>query len=174
MLAQKKINPKFGSKIEELFELIKVEEDWETYVSPRTAEIVKSIYENQSMNKTMQEHNMKYTTVRSHLLRALDRIQEKRTDFKRNGQSDQAQELFDLMDNTPDWKEYVTDKEAELAERYREIRNFYELGRELELHPGNIAGTLYGTTQKIGVVGKIKQRIPQIERRDIDGRREEG
>lgn len=167
------LNPKFGDKILELYKLVDETPDWEKYVSKKTAEVVKFVFEKQSTDEAIEHFNMKYTTVRSHLLRALDRVGEKNTEFKRYGKSDQAQELFELMDTNSDWKDYVTDNEAFLAEKFREVKNFYELGRLLNLAPSNIAGTLYGTTQKIGVIGKIKQKLPQIDRRDIDKRREE-
>lgn len=166
------INPKFGDKLIELHQVIDETPEWEQYVSKKTAEVVNYVIESQSTDDAMKHFDMKYTTVRSHLLRALERVSTKKTDFKRYGKSEQATELFDLMDNTPNWKEYVTDNEVFLAEEFKKVRNFYELGRMLDLAPSNIAGTLYGTTQKIGVVGKIKQKLPQTERRDIDGRRE--
>lgn len=170
---KKDINPKFGGKIEELFDLINEVEDWEQYVTEKTANVVKYLYKCQSMLETEQHFDMKYTTVRAHLLRAISRISERRTDFKREAKSDQALELFEIIDNTPNWKDFVTDNEAMLAEKFREVKSFYELGRMLDLVPGNIAGTLYGSTQKLGVIGKIKQGIPQTDRRDIDKRREE-
>ena len=34
---------------------------------------------------------------------------------------------------------------------------FYEVGRILQTKPSNIAGTLYGTSQRLGVVGKIEK-----------------
>lgn len=161
------VNKQFGKKTRDLLNLIEKTPDWEQYVTDKTAEVVKKISDNQSMQGTMDEMNMKYTTVRSHLLRAYDRISEKRTDFRRGGKSDLAQELFDLMDNVSEWEIYVTPYEAELAKQFRDVRNFYELGRQLGISPGNIAGTLYGTTQKVGVIGKIKEKLPQAERRDF-------
>lgn len=160
------VNKQFGKKTRDLLNLIEVTPDWEQYVTDKTAEVVKKVHGNQSMKETIDELDMKYTTVRSHLLKAYDRISEKRTDFRRGGKSDLATELFELM-NVEDWETFVTPYEAELAKQYKEVKNFYELGRKLNISPGNIAGTLYGTTQKIGVIGKIKERLPQVERRDF-------
>lgn len=169
---RKKTNNQFGTKVNELFELIEKNPDWDKYVTNSTAAIIRTLIKTQSMQDTMNEFDMKYVTVRANILRAIERISNKDTQFKREGKSKQAQVLFDLMDSTPDWKDFVTDHEAELAEHFRDIRNFYKLGRITGLAPGNIAGTLYGTTQKIGVIAKIKSRIPQTERRDVDGRKE--
>lgn len=162
----------FGNKVNELFHLLDTVEDWDKYVTRKTASVVRTLQKTQSMNETMAEFNMKYVTVRSHVLRAIERITKRDTVFKREGKSQQSQELFELMDTVEDWEVYVTDNEADLAKQFRDIKNFYELGRMLNLAPSNIAGTLYGTTQKIGVIAKIKSKIPQINRRDVDGRRE--
>ena len=143
-------------------------ENWEKYVTQKTANICKTLYDTQSMNETMEIFDMKYVTVRAHLMRAIERISDRRTDFKREGKSDQAQELFELMDTVPNWKEYVTDHEANMAEEFRKVRNFYKLSEVLGVAPGNIAGTLYGTTQKMGVITKIKAGVPQAQRRNVD------
>lgn len=170
---RKKKKSPFGAKVNELFEIMETTPDWEQYVTKKTSEICKKLYDNQSMNETMEYFDMKYITVRAHLLRAIERISDKRTDFKREGKSDQAQELFELMDSVENWKEYVTDNEANMAEEYRKVRNFYRLSESLGVAPGNIAGTLYGTTQKMGVITKIKAGVPQSDRRDVDNRRNE-
>lgn len=163
----------FGTKVNELFKLVELNPEWDKYVTRKTAAVVRTLIKTQSMTDTMNEFDMKYITVRAHILRAIERISNKDTEFKREGRSKQAKELFELMSTVPDWKIYVTDHEAELAEQFRDVKNFYELSRRIGLKPGNIAGTLYGTTQKIGVIAKIKSRIPQTERRDVDGRRED-
>ena len=166
-MAEKKVNKLFGEKNLELFRLMDETPNWEQYVSEKTAAVIKYVKESQSMQATMEHFGMKYTTVRAHILKAIDRIKNKKTDFKRGGKSELAQELFRLMDETPNWEQYVTHYEAELAKRFRKVKNFYKLGKELNIAPSNIAGTLYGTTQKIGVIGKIKERKPQSERRDF-------
>lgn len=169
----KDINAKLGTFVLELFDLINEQEDWEKYLTPATVKTVKTIYETQSMNETCEILNMKYVTVRSHLIKAVDRISNKRTNFRRGGKSEHAQELFDLMDSVENWKSFVTDQEAMLAIKYREVKNFNELGRQLGLAASNIYNTIFGNTRLIGVVGKIKQGLPQSERRDIDGRKKE-
>lgn len=166
-LNKKKKSP-FGAKVNELFELMETVENWQQYVTKKTADICTYLYESQSMNETMEHFDMKYITVRAHLIRAIERISERRTDFKREGKSEQAQELFHLMDTVSNWKEYVTENEAHMAEEFRKVRNFYKLSAKLGVAPGNIAGTLYGTTQKMGVITKIKAGVPQTQRRNVD------
>lgn len=163
----KKKSP-FGAKVNELFELMETVEDWKKYVTSKTADICTYLYNCQSMNETMDHFDMKYITVRAHLMRAAERISDRRTDFKREGKSDQAQELFELMDTVEDWEEYVTEHEANMAKKFREVKNFYKLSEVLGVAPGNIAGTLYGTTQKMGVITKIKAGVPQSQRRNVD------
>lgn len=151
----------FGGKIKELFLLIEKVPDWDKYVSEQTAVIIRTLYSNKNMNDTLEQLDMKYTTVRAHLTRAIDRIKEQRKDYLRDGRSELAQRLFALMDN-PEWTKSLTDYEKVLAEKFKEKKNFYEVGRELNITPGNIAATLYGNTQKLGVIGKIeKQKIKQ-------------
>jgi hypothetical protein len=170
-MKERQTNKQFGQKVNELFDIIESTPDWDKYVTRKTAAVIRTLIKTQSMTDTMNEFNMKYITVRSHILKAIERISKKDTEFTRDGQSKQAKELFELMETIPNWTEYVTFHEAEIALCYKDVKNFYEVGRRLGLKPGNIAGTLYGTTQKIGVIAKIKSRIPQTERRDIDKRR---
>lgn len=163
----------YGARSKELFELMDTVENWEQYLTEDTADIVKHLRITESVVETAEHFELKYPTVHANILRAIDRIKNKRTDFKRGGKTKQARELFELMDKVENWKEFVTDYEAFLAEQYRKVKNFYELGRILDLKPSNIATTLYGSTQKIGVIGKIKEGIPQTQRRDVDNRRED-
>jgi hypothetical protein len=177
-MEKRPINKQFGKKIRALFELIENTENWEQYVTDETAEVVKYVYDVQSIKIAESGLNMLGVTIRAHLLRALDRITDKNTEFKHGGKSELAQELFNLMDTVPNWEKYVTEYEALLAKTFREVRNFYKLAEVLGLNKvnaegkvisgaGNIAGTLYGTTQKMGVIGKIKEGKPQSERRDF-------
>lgn len=146
----------FGSKIKELFDIIENTPDWEYYVSNKTKDIIKTLYENKNMTDTLEQLDLKYITARSHIIRAIDRISNKRTDHLRKGKSQSAQELFELMENQ-NWKEGLTEKEILLAENYKHYKNFYEVGRQLNLAPSNIAITLYGSNQKCGVIEKIKK-----------------
>lgn len=165
---KRKKKAQFGAKVNELFELMETVEGWEKYVTTKTADICNYLYNSQSMNETMEHFDMKYITVRAHLMRAAERISNRRTDFKREGKSEQAQDLFKLMDTVENWEEYVTEHEANMAKEFRKVRNFYDLAKVLGVAPGNIAGTLYGTTQKMGVITKIKAGVPQSQRRNVD------
>lgn len=163
---EKEINKKFGKKILDLFEVIQNDPNWEKYVTEKIANVIKVVYKNQNMIDSAIELNMPYITIRSHLIQATKRIRSKNTKFREVGEH--ALELFKLMDETENWKDYVTNHEAELAEKFKEVKNFYEVARQFDLQAGNIAGTLYGTNQKIGVIKKIKQKIEQKNRRNID------
>jgi predicted transcriptional regulator len=155
---EKIVGKQFGSKIKELFLLIEKTPNWDKYVSEQTTKVIKTLYATKNMNDTLEKLDMKYTTVRAHLIRAIDRIKEQRKNYLRDGQSELAQRLFVLMDN-PEWSKSLTTYEKTLAEKFKEKRNFYEVGRELNITPGNIAATLYGNTQKLGVIGKIQKQL---------------
>jgi DNA-binding CsgD family transcriptional regulator len=146
----------FGSKIKRLFELIEVIPNWEDYISDTSKIIIKTLYANKNMTQTLEELNIQYPKARAHIVRAIDRIENCKVDHLRQGLSQQAQELFKLMED-PDWRLCLTSNEVLLAEKFKECKNFYQVARELNLTPGNIAATLYGSTQKIGVINKIKQ-----------------
>lgn len=148
----------FGSKIKELFTLIEKTDNWEQYVAPQTAEVVNTVHDLKNMTEALEQLNMKYTTARAHLMRALDRIENKKLDRLRDGLSRQAQKLLDLMEND-EWKDGLTDREIEIAEMFRETKNFYETARQLAIQPSAVAITLYGSTQKLGVVNKIKRNL---------------
>lgn len=155
------IGNQLGSKVQELFKLIEQTPNWEMFVSDQTEHVVKTLYKHKNMTDSLEELGMKYTTARAHLLRAIERITEHKVDFLRKGESKQAQQLFSLMDSIPCWENIVTEREAMLAKKFRKVKSFYELGRELNQSPGNIAATLYGSTQKMGVVGKLLKRLPK-------------
>ena len=146
----------FGSKVKELFELIEKNHDWEKYVSDKTKLVVKTLYKNQNMTNTLEELDMKYITARSHIIRAVDRIKEKKTDYLRQGQSKQAQKLFKLMEEE-NWQEGLTENEIKLAEAFKKHKSFYEVGRKFDIAPSNVAMTLYGSNQKLGVISKINK-----------------
>ena len=150
----------FGPKIQELFHLMETVKDWEQYVPLESIRVVKRLYELKNMTDTSEELEMKYVTVREHALRTARRIKEKKLDYLRDGRSALAQRLFDLMDRDG-WERGLTENEIMLAKRFREVKSFYELARQLELVPGNIAATLYGSTQKLGVIHKIERNFKQ-------------
>lgn len=148
----------YGAKVKELFKLIEETDNWEQYVAPQTKEVVMNIYNKGNMTEALEEMGMKYTTARAHLMRALERITSRKLDGLRDGLSRQSIKLLDLMENES-WKEPLTEREIELAEKFRETKNFYEAARQLNIPPSTVAITLYGSTQKLGVVNKIKRHL---------------
>lgn len=147
-----------GNKVHDLFNLIETVDDWEKYVSSKTEEIVKTLYKTKVIKDSMDELGLKYSTIRSHLMRARERIKDRRVDYLRNGESKMSQQLFSLME-IKGWQKNLTDHEILLAKEYKKEKNFYQVARKLGLTPGNIAGTLYGNTQKLGVIEKIKEQL---------------
>ena len=165
MSATKNLTGKqFGPKIQELFRLMETVKAWEQYVPLESIRVVKKLYELRNMTDTSEQLDMKYVTVREHALRAARRIKEQKLDYLRDGRSALAQRLFDLM-SKDDWKIGLTEQEVMLAEKFREVKSFYELGRQLDLVPGNIAATLYGSTQKLGVINKIERNFKMIKKK---------
>ena len=146
----------FGKKIHQLFALMDKTPDWEQYVSEDAEKLIKTLIEKKNMTEVMEMYDMKYVTLRENLLRASRRIEARKKNYLRNGQSELAQELFELMDR-PNWEIVLTDNEVFLAKSFKSAKNFYALARELDLKPGNVAATLYGSNQKLGVIGKLKR-----------------
>ena len=147
-----------GSKVKELFKLIEETPNWEQYVAPLTKHVVEVLYQKGNMTDTLEELDMKYTTARAHLMRALERISSKKSDKLRGGKSRQSQQLLDLMTGMY-WKNGLTNHEVNVAESFMREKNFYEVARQLNMKPGNVAITLYGSTQKLGVINKIKRQL---------------
>lgn len=148
----------FGSKVKELFTVIEKTNNWEQYVAPQTARVVNTVHDLKNMAEALKKLNMKYTTARAHLMRALDRIENKKRDGLRGGLSRQANILLTLMEN-PKWKGCLTEREIEVAEKFRDTKNFYEAARQLNIQPSVVAITLYGSTQKLGVLNKVKRYL---------------
>lgn len=146
-----------GKKTEELLDIMECTPEWGNYVTNKAKLVLTTLYKTKSMSDTLVELNMKYNTARSHMIRGLERIKNKKKNHLRNGRSEKAEELFNLMENK-NWKNNLTVKEIELAELFRQHKNFYRIAEIKDLSPGNIAGTLYGNSQKPGVVGKIKSK----------------
>ena len=158
MTKRKLTGNQLGSKVKKLFILIENIDNWEKYVAPSTVKVVKTVYELKNMTEALEKLDMKYTTARAHLMRALERIDKKKLDHLRNGLSSKALELFSLM-NTDNWKDGLTDREIEMAETFRETKSFYEAARKLSISPSVVSITLYGNTQKVGVLKKIKNKL---------------
>ena len=150
---------KFGKKMKELCDVVAAEPNWRNYVEGNTVTLIEDLFTIQNLTVVSEKHDLTYTNIRAKYLVALDRIKAKKTDRIRNGKSDKAQHLLSLLDSTEDWELPLTEREITYAKLFKEHKNFYEVGRILNIPPSNIAGTLYGTSQRLGVVGKIEKYL---------------
>ena len=149
---------KFGKKIKELIQLIHDNEDWKKYVDESTAELIDELLTIQNLSVIIQKHkDLNYSTLRSKYMVAIDRIKAKNDKFTRNGKSEKAKEFFDLINSTPDWKKPLTEIEITYVESFKKLKNFHAVARALGAKPGNVAGKLYGTNQRAGVMQKIEK-----------------
>ena len=148
---------KFGKKMKELIELAENTKDWEQYVEPHTIKLINDLLECKNISMVMDKNKIKYTNLRSKYLNAAKRIKEKNTTGIRAGKSTKAQKLLNLIGSTPNWKDALTEKEISYVISFEKYKNFYEVGRQLNVKPSNVAGTLYGTKQKTGVIEKIEK-----------------
>lgn len=160
MIATQSNFNKFGKKMKELISLVESTENWEEYVEPNTVVLINDLIAKENISSVMEEHDLSYNNLRAKYLTALDRIKNNNKERIRNGGSEKARLLFDLVDSTANWKSVLTNREIKYVESFKTHKNFYEVGRILNAKPGNIAGTLYGTSQRDGVIDKLK-RISQ-------------
>lgn len=147
---------RFGKKMKELIELVKVTKDWETYIEGSTVILINELLTMQNMGDIMAKHDFTYTKLRVKYLIALDRIKGKKKDRIRDGKSEKAKKLLDLIESNPNWKDCLTARQVKYANSFKEFKSFYEVGRQLNVNPSNVAGTLYGTNQRVGVLGKLQ------------------
>jgi hypothetical protein len=151
---------KFGKKIKELIQLVHDNEDWKKYVDESTAGLIEQLLTVQNLSVIIQNNkDLNYSTLRSKYMVAIDRIKAKNNKFTRNGKSDKAKEFFDLIESTPDWKKPLTEIEIKYVESFLVLKNFHEVARQLKAKPGNVAGKLYGTNQRAGVMQKIERML---------------
>lgn len=150
---------KFGKKMKELCEVVAMEPNWRDYVEGNTVTLIEDLFTIQNLKAVSEKHDLTYTNIRAKYLVALDRIKAKKTDRIRNGKSDKAQHLLRLLETTDEWQLPLTEREIVYAELFKKHKNFYEVGRILNTQPSNVAGALYGTSQRLGVVGKIEKYI---------------
>lgn len=148
---------KFGKKMKELCDVVATEPNWRDYVESNTITLIEDLFTIQNLKVVSEKHNLSYSNIRAKYLVALERIKAKKTDRIRNGKSDKAQHLLRLLESTSEWQLPLTEREIAYAELFKKHKNFYEVGRILDVKPSNVAGTLYGTNQRLGVVGKIEK-----------------
>src|SRR3712207_728135 len=93
---------KFGSKMVELMEVVKKDDNWRDYVNTETVVLIEDLFKYQNLTIVAKIHNMKYISLRSKYLTACKRIKNKSKDYMRNGKSEKAQKLFGLINKLPD------------------------------------------------------------------------
>lgn len=144
-------------------EVVKKDENWRDYVNTETVVLIEDLFKYQNLTIVAKIHNMKYISLRSKYLTACKRIKNKSKDYMRNGKSEKAQKLFGLINKLPDWKKGLTDTEILYTEKFLKLKNFHAVGKELNSAPSNIAGTIYGTTQRSGVMEKLEKNYKNTE-----------
>ncbi len=157
MKQEKSTYNKFGKKMKELIELVKTTDDWEKYVENNTVCLINDLFKYQNLSVIMEKHNISYMNLRTKFLVAAKRIKDKDNIKIRSGKSKKAQHLFSLIESTPNWKDALTKTEIEYVTLFQKYKNFYAVARQLDLQPSNIAGKLYGTTQRTGVIEKLEK-----------------
>lgn len=148
---------KFGKKMKELCDVVAADPNWRDYVEGSTVTLIEDLFTIQNLTAVSQKHNLTYTNIRAKYMVALERIKAKKTDKIRNGKSNKARHLLELLEETKDWEVPLTEREIAYATLFKQYKNFYEVGRILKTKPSNVAGTLYGTNQRLGVIGKIEK-----------------
>lgn len=148
---------KFGKKIKELIKIVNETEDWKDYVEPDTIKLINELLEIQNMSEIIKINDISYTNLRAKYIAALDRIKAKNSTGIRKGKSYKAKKLFELVETTDGWQTALTDREILYVDTFKKYKNFYEVGRRLDVSPSNVAGTLYGTNQREGVTNKIER-----------------
>lgn len=147
---------KFELILNELCELIATEPNWKTYVEENSIKYFEEYYNTRDLKQLLKDQNISYGNFKAKTIVAVDRIKNKKTSRIRNGKSDKAKKLLTLLD-TQGWDQVLTEREKTYAELFKKYKNFYEVGRILNVNPSNVAGALYGTNQRKGVINKLEQ-----------------
>lgn len=148
---------KFGKKMKELIKVVNETEGWEEYVEDNTVILINDLLIIQNLGAIMIKHDISYTNLRAKYIVASERIKTQNNSRIRFGKSGKARQLLDLVSSTPDWMKALTDREITYVNAFQKFKSFYEVGRKLDVKPSNVAGTLYGTNQRVGVIGKITE-----------------
>ena len=145
----KNTSAKFGKKMKELIELVNSTENWEQYVDDDTKEKILSLQELNNISEVVKKHNTTYGCLRAKYMIALRRIREKDNTRLRNGKSNKAQELFNIIENNPHWREKLSKTEISHIELYMKLKNYYKVANELKRQPSNVYKTIYNALRKI-------------------------
>ena len=148
---------KFGNKMKKLISLVGEVEDWREYVEPRTAKLIEDLLQLENISLVMEKNKISYLNLRAKYMVAIDRIETRKTNYIRAGKSDKSKKLFELIEQVPNWESALTPMEISYVKEYKELKNFYAVGRQLDVSPSNVAGALYGTRQREGVIRKIEK-----------------
>jgi hypothetical protein len=148
---------KFGKKIKELIELVHETQDWSKYVDDKTATLINQLLTVQNLSAIADNNKLTYSTLRSKYMVAIDRIKTRNDKFTRNGKSEKAQKLLNLIKATPEWEKALTKKEVEYVNLFIELKNFHKVAEAVDAEASNVAGKLYGTNQRAGVMQKIEK-----------------
>ena len=150
---------KFGKKIKSLLELTKNTTDWNKYVDNNTEKLINDLINLKNISAVMEKNNITYGNLRAKYLIAIRRIENKDNTQMRGAKSAKAIYLFNLLNKNPDWKDCLTEKEILYIESFKELKNFYAVARKFNVSPSNVAGSIYGTKQRLGAVKKIERNI---------------
>lgn len=152
-----KTNPtKFELKLNELCILIENNKNWKDYVEEKNIYLLENYYQNRDINKVLTDGNISYGNFKAKALTSIDRIKNKNTNRIRNGKSEKAKKLLELLE-LDNWTSVLTEREIKYAKLFKDHKNFYSVGRMLNVNPSNVAGALYGTNQRKGVISKLEQ-----------------
>lgn len=143
-------------KVQELITLVENYKNWEEYVSEDCQILIKTIIKNKNVSDSLKELNIKYSTARARLIRSINRIKNKNTSFMRNAKTIKAKELI-LLTEKDGWQNNLTNYEIMIVKEFKQVKNLHETGRRLNMSPSNVYATLYGNSQKQGVLNKIKK-----------------
>ena len=146
---------KFETILKELCILIDNNPNWRDYVEEKSIKFLEAFYVTKDLNFVLSDGKISYGNFKAKVIASVDRIKNKNTSRIRNGKSDKAKKLLELL-NQEGWKEPLTDREIMYAELFKKHKNFYTVGRLLDVNPSNVAGALYGTNQRKGVINKLE------------------
>lgn len=147
---------KFEMNLRDLCKLIENDSNWHNYVEEKNVKFLKDYYNHRDLSRVLSENNISYGNFKAKVLASIDRIQNKNTNRIRNGKSEKAKKLLELLEQE-DWKTVLTEREIKYATLFKMHKNFYSVGRLLDVNPSNVAGALYGTNQRKGVINKLEE-----------------
>ncbi len=150
------VGTKFETILNELCDLIEKDPNWKNYVEEKSIKFLEEFYQTRDLKALINKGEISYGNFKAKVIVAVDRIKNKKTSRIRNGKSDKAKKLLELL-SIDQWQAPLTEREILYASLFKKHKNFYEVGRVLDVNPSNVAGALYGTNQRKGVITKLEQ-----------------